>query len=92
MKKEPKFKVDQNIIVLSGGYPPLITIVKRIEEEKNDYKYYFDDENGKEWYETEIAIIGGQIKENIDYRYEPQIAKQGFYFIDENGENHFISL
>lgn len=43
-----KYKIGQKVIVCGE----LITIITRIEGDK----YYFNDENGKEWSEVEHAI------------------------------------
>ena len=52
-----KFTQCQNIIVLSGE-KPLLTSIKFIEWDalNGDWKYYFDDEDGKQWFGYECEI------------------------------------
>ena len=52
-----KFTQGQNVTVLSGE-KPLLTSIKFIEwdELNGDWKYYFDDEDGKQWFGHECEI------------------------------------
>ena len=51
------YSIGQRIRVLSG-IKPLLTSVKDIkwDERNNCWLYYFDDEEGKQWFENEAAI------------------------------------
>ncbi len=52
-----KFTQGQNVTVLSGE-KPLLTSIKFVEwdELNGDWKYYFDDEDGKQWFGHECEM------------------------------------
>lgn len=56
-EKKQKFTKGQNVTILSGE-KPLHTTIKFVEWDKcnNEWKYYFDDETGKQWFGWEYEI------------------------------------